>query len=59
VINREVEVARQLVKEGKRDKAKFCLRRKKFQEGLLEKAENNLCNLEEMVLKECSQLIFR
>lgn len=37
------------MKEGKKDRAKLLLRKKKFQEGLLEKTDGQLDNLERLV----------
>ena len=43
------DVARKLLQEGKKDKAKLMLRKKKFQESLLEKTDGQLDNLEKLV----------
>jgi charged multivesicular body protein 6 len=39
VVEREIAIAKQLMRDGKRDKAKLCLQKKKFQEQLLKRAE--------------------
>jgi charged multivesicular body protein 6 len=49
VVDREIAVAKQLLRDGKRDKAKLCLQKKKFQEQLITRAEETLSNIEEMV----------
>eukprot|EP01137_Pigoraptor_chileana_P021699 Opistho-2@85727 len=49
VLEREIELARQAVREGKKQKAILLLKKKKYQESLLEKTEQQLMNLEEMV----------
>lgn len=49
VIQRETEVARQLFKAGKRKQALLALKKKKYQEQLLEKSEALLANVQEMV----------
>uniref|UniRef100_A0A0B7AHI2 Charged multivesicular body protein 6 n=1 Tax=Arion vulgaris TaxID=1028688 RepID=A0A0B7AHI2_9EUPU len=43
------EVARALLKDGKKDKAKLMLRKKKFQESLLSKTDGQLENIERLV----------
>jgi len=48
-LEKERELAKQLLKSGKKDKAKLLLRKKKFQEGLLEKTDGQLDNIERMV----------
>eukprot|EP01126_Amoeba_proteus_P015013 TRINITY_DN16669_c0_g1_i1.p1 TRINITY_DN16669_c0_g1~~TRINITY_DN16669_c0_g1_i1.p1 ORF type:complete len:199 (-),score=54.10 TRINITY_DN16669_c0_g1_i1:76-672(-) len=49
VIEREVVIAKKLALQGKTDQAKFCLKKKKFQEGLLKRAQDTLVNLEQMI----------
>lgn len=49
VLDKEKELAKKLLKEGKKDRAKLLLRKKKFQEGLLEKTDGQLDNLERLV----------
>jgi len=49
VLEKEKELAKKLLKEGKKDRAKLLLRKKKFQEGLLEKTDGQLDNLERLV----------
>lgn len=48
-LDRDKDVARRLLQEGKKDKAKLMLRKKKFQESLLEKTDGQLDNLEKLV----------
>ena len=48
VLEKDKELARKLLKEGKKDRAKLLLRKKKFQEGLLEKTDGQLDNLERL-----------
>ncbi|KAK6187586.1 hypothetical protein SNE40_005579 [Patella caerulea] len=48
-LEKERELARTLLKEGKKDKAKLLLRKKKFQEGMLVKTDGQLDNIEQMV----------
>ncbi|GFO02512.1 charged multivesicular body protein 6 [Plakobranchus ocellatus] len=48
-LNQDREVARALLKEGKKDKAKLMLRKKKFQESLLTKTDGQLENIERLV----------
>merc|ERR1719229_870481 len=48
-IDRETEICKQLLKQKKRDKAKLCLRKKKYQQNLLEKARNQLLNIEQLI----------
>ena len=48
-LDRDRDVARKLLQEGKKDKAKLMLRKKKFQESLLEKTDGQLDNLEKLV----------
>eukprot|EP01125_Pyxidicula_operculata_P017059 TRINITY_DN5932_c0_g1_i1.p1 TRINITY_DN5932_c0_g1~~TRINITY_DN5932_c0_g1_i1.p1 ORF type:complete len:125 (+),score=23.71 TRINITY_DN5932_c0_g1_i1:10-384(+) len=46
---KEEQLAKQFLVQGKRDKAKLCLKKKKCQEKLLHDTETNLTNIEEMV----------
>nr|XP_011416107.2 charged multivesicular body protein 6-A [Crassostrea gigas] len=48
-IEKDREVAKSLLKDGKKDKAKLILRKKKFQESLIEKTDGQLENIERMV----------
>lgn len=48
-LEKERELAKKLLKDGRKDKAKLLLRKKKFQEGLLEKTDGQLDNIERMV----------
>ena len=41
-LEKEKELAKKLLKEGKKDRAKLLLRKKKFQEGLLDKTDAQL-----------------
>merc|ERR1712215_594935 len=49
VLEKDKELAKKLLKEGKKDKAKLLLRKKKYQESLLEKTDGQLDNLERLV----------
>jgi charged multivesicular body protein 6 len=46
---REKEIARQLLRDGKKNLARLCLRKKRFQEQLLERLSVQLSNLEQLV----------
>ncbi|XP_061471763.1 charged multivesicular body protein 6 isoform X2 [Rhineura floridana] len=48
-LERERTFARQLLKDGKKEKAKLLLKKKRYQEQLLDKTENQISNLERMV----------
>ncbi|CAG5117658.1 unnamed protein product [Candidula unifasciata] len=48
-LERDREVARALLKDGKKEKAKLILRKKKFQESLLTKTDGQLENIERLV----------
>ncbi|KAK0051160.1 charged multivesicular body protein 6-A [Biomphalaria pfeifferi] len=48
-LERDRDVARALLKDGKKDKAKLMLRKKKFQETLLSKTDTQLDNIEKLV----------
>ncbi|CAL1528822.1 unnamed protein product [Lymnaea stagnalis] len=48
-LERDKEVARALLKDGKKDKAKLMLRKKKFQESLMAKTDIQLDNIEKLV----------
>lgn len=48
-IERETQLCRQFLREKKRNKAKLVLRKKKFQQNLMEKARMQLLNIEEMI----------
>ncbi|KAG1055360.1 hypothetical protein G6F43_002686 [Rhizopus delemar] len=48
VINKEVEAAKLALNKGNKQKALLALRKKKYQEQLLEKTEQQLMNLEEL-----------
>ncbi|KAH9519792.1 Charged multivesicular body protein 6 [Bulinus truncatus] len=48
-LERDRTVARALLKDGKKDKAKLMLRKKKFQETLLTKTDAQLDNIEKLV----------
>merc|ERR1712029_1244889 len=48
-LEKEKELAKKLLKEGKKDRAKLLLRKKRFQEGLLDKTDAQLDQLERMV----------
>eukprot|EP01063_Lacrimia_lanifica_P005454 TRINITY_DN13226_c0_g1_i1.p1 TRINITY_DN13226_c0_g1~~TRINITY_DN13226_c0_g1_i1.p1 ORF type:complete len:210 (+),score=110.04 TRINITY_DN13226_c0_g1_i1:51-680(+) len=49
VIAKEVEVARQLVKDGRKDRALLVLRKKRYQEDMLKKADAQLTNIMQMI----------
>ena len=48
-LGKEKELAKRLLKEGKKDRAKLLLRKKKFLEGVLDKTDAQLDQLERMV----------
>lgn len=48
-LKKDREVAKKLLQNGKKEKAKLLLRKKKFQESLLEKTDNQLENIERLV----------
>ncbi|XP_072414862.1 charged multivesicular body protein 6 isoform X2 [Chiloscyllium punctatum] len=48
-LEKEREIARQLLRGGKKDKAKLLLKKKRYQEQLLDKTEVQIGNLEKMV----------
>ncbi|KAK9407011.1 charged multivesicular body protein 6 [Crotalus adamanteus] len=48
-LERERTVARQLLRDGKKEKAKLLLKKKRYEEQLLDKTENQISNLERMV----------
>merc|ERR1712110_1286914 len=48
-IDRETAICKELLKQKKRDKAKLALRKKKYQMNLLDKARNQLFNIEELI----------
>ena len=54
IIFQDRELARKLLKEGKKDRAKLLLRKKKYQEGLLEQTAGQLDNIERL----CQDLEF-
>lgn len=49
VIEKEIQVAQELLKQKKKDKAKLALQKKKYQEQLLEKAEAQMDNIKKLV----------
>lgn len=49
MLKKEVALAKQFAQEGRRDRAKLCLQKKKFQETLLQRAEQNLSNIDELI----------
>jgi len=49
VVERETQIAKQLLQQSKKKQALLALKKKKYQEGLLDKTNNMLMNLEEMV----------
>lgn len=48
-LEKERQFAKQLLKDGKKEKALLLLKKKRFQEQLLDKTENQISNLERMV----------
>ncbi|XP_032822863.2 charged multivesicular body protein 6 [Petromyzon marinus] len=48
-LEKERELARKLLRDGKKDKAKLLLKKKRYQEQLLEKTDTQIGNLEHMV----------
>ncbi|XP_072339721.1 charged multivesicular body protein 6 [Scyliorhinus torazame] len=48
-LGKERELARQLLRGGKKEKAKLLLKKKRYQEQLLDKTEVQISNLEQMV----------
>ena len=48
-MEKDRELAKQLLKEGKKDRAKLLLRKKKYHESLLVKTDGQLSNLETLV----------
>lgn len=54
IIFQDRELARKLLKEGKKDRAKLLLRKKKYQEGLLDQTAGQLDNIERL----CQDLEF-
>ncbi|XP_019517547.1 PREDICTED: charged multivesicular body protein 6 isoform X1 [Hipposideros armiger] len=48
-LERERELARQLLRDGRRDRAKLLLKKKRYREQLLDKTENQITSLETMV----------
>eukprot|EP00026_Physarum_polycephalum_P016667 Phypoly_transcript_17630.p1 GENE.Phypoly_transcript_17630~~Phypoly_transcript_17630.p1 ORF type:complete len:212 (+),score=61.27 Phypoly_transcript_17630:108-743(+) len=49
VIERETEIIKQCMKENKKKQAMIALKKKKYQEGLLEKSQQQLDNIQTMV----------
>jgi charged multivesicular body protein 6 len=54
LMQRETEIAKQLLKEGKRDRAKLALSKRKYQEQLLQKTDQQLSNLQQL----CQEIEF-
>ncbi|XP_054898552.1 charged multivesicular body protein 6-like isoform X2 [Poeciliopsis prolifica] len=48
-LEKERQLAKQLLKDGKKEKALLLLKKKRYQEQLLDKTENQISNLERMV----------
>lgn len=48
-LEKERDVARQLLKDGKKDKALLLLKKKRYQDKLLDKTESQISNLEQLV----------
>ena len=51
ILNRETEIAKEQLRAGHKDRALLALKKKKYQEGLLEKTNNQLLNLEQLVIQ--------
>lgn len=49
ILNRETEIAKQCLRSGDKRRVLLALRQKKFQEGLLERTEEQLIILEQLV----------
>lgn len=49
VLEKDRELAKKLLQEGKKDRARLLLRKKKYHEGLLDQAEGQLDNIERLV----------
>jgi charged multivesicular body protein 6 len=49
VLNREQQIAKEQLATGHKDRALLALRRRKYQQGLLERTDGQLHNLEELV----------
>jgi len=54
VLEKDRDLARRLLKEGKKDRAKLLLRKKKYQEGLIDQTAGQLDNIEKL----CQDLEF-
>lgn len=52
MIEKEVQVAKLSLTQGNKKKALLALKKKKYQEQLLEKTEQQLMNLEDLVSEE-------
>ncbi|XP_066291651.1 charged multivesicular body protein 6-A-like [Branchiostoma lanceolatum] len=48
-LEREREVAKRLLKDGKKEKAKLLLKKKRYQENMLQKTDNQIDQVEKMV----------
>ncbi|XP_052514017.1 charged multivesicular body protein 6 isoform X1 [Budorcas taxicolor] len=48
-LEREREIARQLLRDGRKERAKLLLKKKRYREQLLDKTENQITSLETMV----------
>ena len=57
-LEKERELAKKLLKEGKKDRAKLLLRKKKFLEGVLDKTDAQLGERLNMIT-ERSKIVFR
>ena len=49
MVERETQLAKELAAAGERQKALLCLRRKRYQEDMLKKTDQQLTNLEQLV----------
>lgn len=57
VLDREEEIAKQQLRAGRKDRALVTLRQRKYQEGLLQKTDIQLENLEQLVRIDALRLI--
>jgi hypothetical protein len=53
-LEKEKELARELLKQGKKEQAKLLLKKKRFAESMLVKTDAQMDNLEQMVVQICS-----
>lgn len=58
VIEKEVDAAKLALQQGNKQKALLALKKKKYQVQLLEKTDQQLMNLEELVRSDCNMKRF-